>query len=65
MQQFTYWQEADGTYLGYLTDYPNYMTQGSSFEELKSMLCDIIDAIRAGDLVDTASNHQRGTLVHA
>lgn len=60
MQQFTYWQETDGTYLGHLTDYPDYITQGSSLEELKVMLCDIIDAIRSGDLVDTASNHRRG-----
>ena len=65
MRQFTYWQEPDGTYLGYLNDYPDYMTQGSTFEELKVMLGDIIDAIRDGDLVDTASNHMSGMLVHA
>ncbi len=34
----TYWQEADGMWLGYMNDYPDYWTQGHTLDELKSML---------------------------
>jgi len=39
--QYTYWQENDGWYLGFLNDYPEYWTQGQSIEELEEMLLDI------------------------
>jgi len=64
-RQFTYWQDADGTYLGYFNDYPEYPTQGSSLDELKFMLTDILGAIRDGDLVDTPANRHTDTLVCA
>jgi predicted RNase H-like HicB family nuclease len=38
---FTYWQEEDGTYLGYLTDYPDHWTQGIDIEDLKENLRDL------------------------
>jgi len=64
-KQFTYWQDADGMYLGYLNDYPDYPTQGSSMDELKMMLKDILGAIRDGDLADTAASRRSDTLVFA
>lgn len=48
---YTYWQdEKDGMWLGYWNEYPDYMTQGHTLDELKYMLRDIHDAIQDGDL---------------
>lgn len=38
---FTYWQEADGRFLGYLNDYPEHWTQGEDLEDLKEQLRDL------------------------
>jgi predicted RNase H-like HicB family nuclease len=38
--RFIYWQD-DNMWLGYLEEYPDYMTQGESLEELKENLKDI------------------------
>lgn len=38
--KFVYWQD-ENMWVGYLEDYPDYMTQGESFEELKENLKDI------------------------
>lgn len=35
--KFTYWRDGD-YFLGYLNEYPDYETQGLSFEELKANL---------------------------
>ena len=54
---FTYWQEPDGMWLGYMNDYPDYMTEGYSFEDLKKMLLslrgDIEEMMRNGELSET------------
>lgn len=47
---YTYWKQ-DGFFVGYLDEYPEYSTQGTTLDELKYMLGDILDAIRVGDLV--------------
>ena len=39
--RFTYWQESDGRYLGYLNDYPDHWTQGEDLEDLKENLRDL------------------------
>ncbi len=39
----TYWCEADGTYLGYLNDYPDHWTQGENLEDLHLHLRDLFD----------------------
>lgn len=39
--QFTYWQEDNGTYLGFLNEYPDHWTQGTDFEDLKLHLIDL------------------------
>jgi predicted RNase H-like HicB family nuclease len=39
-KRFTYWK--DGEYfVGYVNDYPDYLTQGKTLEELKENLQDI------------------------
>ena len=39
-RKYVYWQE-DDMWVGYLEDYPDYMTQGETLEELKENLKDI------------------------
>ncbi len=39
--KFTYWQEDDGKFLGYLNDYPDHWTQGDSIQDLKEHLRDL------------------------
>jgi len=39
--KFTYWIEADKTYLGFLNDYPDHWTQGSDLDDLKAHLLDL------------------------
>ena len=38
--KYTYWQD-DDMWLGYLEEYPDYMTQGETIEELQENLRDI------------------------
>ncbi len=38
--KYTYWQDEDMR-LGYLDEYPDYMTQGETKDELKENLTDI------------------------
>ena len=45
--RFIYWQD-DDMWLGYLEEYPDYMTQGTSLEELKQNLRDIYDDLASG-----------------
>lgn len=37
---YTYWQDEE-MWLGYLDEYPDYMTQGETMDELKENLIDI------------------------
>ena len=39
-QWFTYWQD-DQFWLGYWEEFPDYLTQGESLEDLKAHLRDI------------------------
>jgi predicted RNase H-like HicB family nuclease len=39
--QFTYWQESDGRFLGFLNDYPDHWTQGDDLADLKEHLRDL------------------------
>lgn len=38
--RFIYWQD-DDMWLGYLEEYPDYMTQGESLEDLQAHLIDL------------------------
>jgi predicted RNase H-like HicB family nuclease len=40
---YTYWQEPDEFYLGYLNFWPDHWTQGKSLEELEEMLRDLYE----------------------
>ncbi|MCL4428270.1 MAG: type II toxin-antitoxin system HicB family antitoxin [Deltaproteobacteria bacterium] len=42
--KFVYWQD-ENIWLGYLYEYPDYMTQGESLDELKENLKDIYNDI--------------------
>ena len=47
--RFIYWQE-DDMWLGHLEDYPDYMTQGESLEELQENLKDIFNDLTGGHI---------------
>lgn len=37
---FTYWQDGSD-WIGFLDEFPDYVTQGTSFEDLKAHLADL------------------------
>lgn len=47
---FTYWKESDGTYLGFLNDYPDHWTQGKDLADLKKQLLDLINLFGAEEI---------------
>jgi predicted RNase H-like HicB family nuclease len=47
--KFVYWEE-DGAWLGYLQDYPDYWTQGDTFNALKDHLRDLYRDLTSGEL---------------
>jgi len=44
---FTYWQDGE-KWLGYLDQYLDYMTQGTSLEDLKEHLLDLYKDLSSG-----------------
>lgn len=46
---FTYWQDGE-MWLGYLEQYPDYMTQGTSLEGLKEHLLDLYKDLSSGTI---------------
>jgi hypothetical protein len=47
--RFVHWQEED-YHLGYLEDYPDYATQGETFEDLVENLKDLYRDIASGEI---------------
>ena len=47
--KYTYWQDEE-MWLGYLDDYPDYVTQGETEEELKENLRDIYQELVGGHI---------------
>jgi len=45
--KYIYWQD-DDMWLGYFEEYPDYMTQGKTLEELKENLLDIYKELTSG-----------------
>ncbi len=45
--KFVYWQDGE-MWLGYLQDFPDYMTQGETYEELLENLKDIYQDLTGG-----------------
>jgi len=48
-KKFIYWQE-DNMWIGYLEEYPDYMTQGETIEQLKENLRDIYYELNSGTI---------------
>lgn len=47
--KFVYWE--DGKYwLGYLEEYPDYLTQAESLDELKENLLDLFKDLSSGEI---------------
>lgn len=47
IKKFVQWQDGN-MWLGYLEEYPDYMTQGETFEELKENLRDLYNDLTTG-----------------
>lgn len=47
--KFTYWQDGD-YFLGFLNDYPDYVTQGLSKHELVRHLKDLLVDLQSGEV---------------
>jgi predicted RNase H-like HicB family nuclease len=47
--RYVYWQE-ENMWLGYLEEYPDYMTQGRTLKELQEHLKDIYDDVSSGNI---------------
>ncbi len=47
--KYVYWQDNE-MWIGYLEEYPDYLTQGISMEELKENLLDIYNELTSGDI---------------
>ena len=48
-KKIIYWQD-DGMWLGYLEEYPDYMTQGETFAELEENLRDVYNELNSGNI---------------
>ncbi|WP_419662576.1 conserved uncharacterized protein, UPF0150 [Desulfosarcina variabilis str. Montpellier] len=46
-KKYVYWQD-ENMWLGYLSEFPDYMTQGDSLDELKENLKDIYYELSSG-----------------
>ena len=46
---YVYWQDGD-MWLGYLEDYPDYITQGETLDELQLNLRDIYQELTSGNI---------------
>jgi hypothetical protein len=44
---FTYWQDG-GEWIGYLDEFPDYATQGTTLEDLKAHLVDLHQDLASG-----------------
>ena len=47
--RYVYWQEED-KWLGYLEEFPDYMTQGESLEDLREHLRDLHRDLTSGEI---------------
>ena len=48
-KKYIYWKD-DKMWLGYLEEYPDYMTQGETIEELQENLRDIYNELESGNI---------------
>lgn len=52
---FTYWQDGND-WIGYLDEFPDYQTQGTSLEDLKAHLADLHKDLTSG-VIPTVRRH--------
>ena len=52
---YTYWQDGD-VWLGHLDEFPDYLTQGTSLDDLKEHLLDLHRDLSSG-LIPCARRH--------
>ncbi|MDR0448678.1 MAG: type II toxin-antitoxin system HicB family antitoxin [Treponema sp.] len=52
---YTYWEVKEGGYIGFLNQYPDYMTQGDSIGELEEMLVSLYGDIMEFDDIHPAA----------
>jgi len=48
-KKYIYWED-EGMYIGYMIEYPDYMTQGENIEELQDNLKDIYKELTSGSI---------------
>ena len=48
-KKYVYWED-ESVWLGYLSEYPDYMTQGDTLDELKENLKDIYKELISGSI---------------
>jgi predicted RNase H-like HicB family nuclease len=48
--EYTFWIEKDGTYLGYINNYPDQWTQGNNLEDLLIHLKDLYELLKNDDV---------------
>ena len=49
MNRYVYWQDAE-FWLGYLEEFPDYMTQGETLDDLKEHLLDLYRELTSGEI---------------
>ena len=47
--EFTYWRDGD-VWLGYLDEFPDYLSQGESLADLKEHLADLYRDLASGEI---------------
>jgi len=47
--RYVHWQD-EGTWLGYFEEYPDYMTQGETLEDLQENLGDLYKDLTSGEI---------------
>ncbi len=47
--KIVHWQDGD-SHVGYFVDYPDYWTQGESFDDLKAHLIDLYQDLTSGSV---------------
>ncbi len=54
---FTYWQDGND-WIGYLDEFPDYQTQGTSLEDLKAHLTDLHKDLTSGAIPNVRRHAQ-------
>ena len=52
--RYIYWQNGDD-WLGHLEEYPDYMTQGATLDDLKEHLLDLYKDLTSGSIIKRLS----------